>query len=266
MSRALVAIPARDEADSIGACLGAVALAARAARAGGRIRSAHVAVVAHRCADGTAQLARDALADAGLDGWLVVEDEVSPSVGAARSTAVRAALGRWPGLDPRATWLFSTDADSTPPADWMIGLLEEVEGHPDAPAAARGLVALEGWAASPEAQRRYDAIIAAGTHGDDHDHVYGANLLVRLDAYLAAGGFPDVASGEDHALVAALRRLGHRVPGVFRPVVPTAGRTRARARDGLGALLARLGAEAAECGTDAMPDAAGAAPVQPARA
>lgn len=242
MTLALVAIPARDEERRIGPCLAAVADAARAAVAAGAVREVRVAVSAHRCRDDTARLARELLAAAPLDGWLVLEDERAGTVGAARDTVIRAALDRWPALGGSDAWLFSTDADSTPPEDWMMTLLAEIAARPGPPAGARGVVELVGWERSAAAQRRYDAIIAAGLRDDDHDHVYGANLAVRLDAYLAAGGFPDVPSGEDHALVAALRRRGEEVPGIARSIVPTSGRTRARAAAGLGALLARLSA------------------------
>lgn len=243
MTRALVAIPARDEERRIGGCLAGVAEAAEAARADGRIDGVLVVVAAHRCGDGTVGIARERLAAMPIDGWLVVEDEASEGVGATRAAAIRAALARCPELAEEPGWLFSTDADSVPPADWMTAYLDEIALRPGPPAGARGLVELVGWERTDAAQAAYDAIIAAGLRGDDHDHVYGANLAVRLDAYLAAGGFPDVPSGEDHALCAALRELGMPLPGVFRPVVATAGRTRARAGDGLGALLARLSAE-----------------------
>lgn len=52
--------------------------------------------------------------------------------------------------------------------------------------------------------------VPPGSHG----HVHGANLGVRGSAYLAAGGFPDVTSGEDWALWRSLALVGPN------PVVP----------------------------------------------
>ena len=43
-----------------------------------------------------------------------------------------------------------------------------------------------------------------------HPHVHGANLGVTAAAYLAAGGFSALRTGEDHALVRALETAGRR--------------------------------------------------------
>ncbi|MDO5495160.1 MAG: glycosyltransferase family 2 protein, partial [bacterium] len=94
---------------------------------------------------------------------------------------------------------------------------------------------------APEAARaEYARMVAAGIHGDTHEHVYGANLVVRLDAYLEVGGFERLDHGEDHRLVQRLREAGHRVATPLAPVVRTSGRITPRCPDGLGALLARL--------------------------
>jgi hypothetical protein len=82
--------------------------------------------------------------------------------------------------------------------------------------------------------------VAAGIDGDSHRHAYAANLAVRADAYLDAGGWPAVVHGEEHALLDALGRRGW---GVRRPVdvvVTTSARRHARAAGGVGALLDRL--------------------------
>ncbi|MFP5070727.1 glycosyltransferase [Pseudonocardia nantongensis] len=51
--------------------------------------------------------------------------------------------------------------------------------------------------------------------------VYAANLGVRADAFEQVGGFPDLASGEDHGMGARLRAAGFRVvPGATVPAAP----------------------------------------------
>jgi hypothetical protein len=81
-----------------------------------------------------------------------------------------------------------------------------------------------------------------GAEGDlhRHDHVYGANLAVRADAYLDVGGFPQAVHGEDQALVDALAARGHRLLRTRDISVVTSGRLHGRARDGLAAHLLRL--------------------------
>jgi cellulose synthase/poly-beta-1,6-N-acetylglucosamine synthase-like glycosyltransferase len=74
--------------------------------------------------------------------------------------------------------------------------------------------------------------------------VHGANLGFRAAAYLRAGGFPDVATGEDRALVTALTATGSRVQYTRALTVTTSARRDARAPDGFGHYLAKLDAEA----------------------
>jgi hypothetical protein len=74
--------------------------------------------------------------------------------------------------------------------------------------------------------------------------VHGANLGFSAAAYLRAGGFPDVPTGEDHALVAALEAVGCRVLRTRALTVVTSARREARAPDGFSDYLAELDAEA----------------------
>ena len=135
--------------------------------------------------------------------------------------------------------LLSTDADSRVPLDWVASLLGPAER--DDAVAVTGMVELVDWAATPAAREAYARIIEAGLRdGDHHDHVYAANLAVRLDAYLAVGGFPSVRHGEEAGLLAALRAAGLPVTSTQASVVHTSGRMPGRAAEGLGALLERM--------------------------
>src|SRR3954447_11495301 len=60
-------------------------------------------------------------------------------------------------------------------------------------------------------------------HGTAHRHVYGANLGVRADAYLAVGGFPRDGAGEDHGCGNASRPPATRWPN---PSASGCGRAR----------------------------------------
>src|SRR5690349_9358081 len=113
-----VAIPAHDEARTIGRALDAVFVAAAGTR------PVVVVVAADACRDRTAAAvrarARHAPANVSVD---VVEVQLR-SAGAARHVAAGAAVRRLP---PSVTtgagcWLATTDADSTVPVDWLDGL------------------------------------------------------------------------------------------------------------------------------------------------
>ncbi|MGW5877059.1 hypothetical protein ACWFMI_10995 [Nocardiopsis terrae] len=59
--------------------------------------------------------------------------------------------------------------------------------------------------------------------------MHGANLGVRASAHLACGGFPEPASAEDHALVAASAAGGYRVSRPRDLRVATSARRASRA-------------------------------------
>lgn len=240
MADVVVVVPARDEEAKIGRCVASIRRALRAATVSGAARRTAVVVVAHRCSDRTA-----ARADAGLAGvrHLVLADDISTTVGEARAGGVAAALGLLgTGADEAGTWVLSTDADSVVPVDWVEMIMTY---------AGRGAQAVVGmtelvdaaWT-DPAAAARYRMIIARGLRGEEHDHVYGANLAVRADAYRAVGGFRGVPVGEDHAIVDQLVAGGHVVARPREIVVRTSGRRVGRAQGGLADLIATLDAAA----------------------
>lgn len=242
-----VVVPAHNEQDLLSACLESLRCAA--ARVSVPVRTV---VVLDRCTDDSAAIcARHGVSTVVTDG---------ANVGRARAAGFAAALTESAALADAAaaTWLASTDADTTVPPDWFARQLTIAERGADA---IVGVVEVGDWADYPAAGRaryeaRYEARYDAG-HGagfvmrgveargraGTHEHVHGANLGVRADAYVAAGGFPPLAAHEDHALVRALEALPHVV--VVRTtelVVTTSSRTSARAPHGFGALLQTLAA------------------------
>lgn len=232
----LVAVPARDEAASIEACLGALVVAAREALAAGAVGRVRIAVAAHRSHDQTAERALAYLGSSGLEHLVAVDDE-SDTVGDVRSRLVAAAMVADPPLDPARTWVLSTDADSLVPPDWIRALLDVAE-RTGADLVA-GFVALDGWVADDAALEAYDHLLLAGLTAEGHDHVWAANLAVSYPAYAAAGGFPSVAHGEERVLAGRIARAGT-VVGALHPVVTTSARMPGRAAHGLGDLLRRL--------------------------
>ena len=246
----VVAIPAHDEVEHLAGCLHAVADAVVHARAGRVIARAVVVVVAHRCTDGTAEVAVDVLRSR-LDEveFDVLRLDEQADVGAVRDLAVRHGLA---GLGaPEHAWLFSTDADTVVPRDWITEALSEAAASDSV--AVAGLTTLDRWIGSTAGRESYDDIIERGLYVEAdgrlaHRHVYGANLVVRCDAYLDVGGFPHHGHGEDQRLVDALAVTGHRVLRSRTLVVSTSGRMDGRARDGLAHLLLRLDSVARQVG------------------
>jgi glycosyltransferase involved in cell wall biosynthesis len=195
-----VVIPARDEAALIGRCLQSIG-------------NQQVIVVADRCHDDTAAIARD------LGAEVIEIDEAN--VGLARAIGCDAAL-----RDPDVDWLACTDADSVVPANWIEQQLELASFGADAVVAT---VRPDFADLSPLQTRAW---LATHQRGAANGHVHGANLGLRASAYLAVGGFAPVSEHEDNDLVARLAAAGFTVTPTAAIEVITSGRTFGRTPGG----------------------------------
>lgn len=220
-----VVVPAHDEGARVGSCLAAVHRALEHAPVPPERR--HMVVVADGCRDGTATAAR-------LMGAHVVEVP-HLGVGAARDTGARHALDLVSGIPAGSVWLASTDADTLVPPRWIADQLVHADAGHDAVA---GTVEVADWSLREEGlAERFGLRFPAA---DGHAHVHGANLGVRACAYVDAGGFPALDSGEDHALVERLTDLGLSVRSPGDLPVRTSARRSFRAPNGFGRLLDTL--------------------------
>jgi glycosyltransferase involved in cell wall biosynthesis len=221
IEQVLVVVPARDEERVISACLASLRAAVDRLT-----QPVTVVVTADRCTDGTAALAREA-------GVHVVGIDAG-SVGAARRAGVAEGMRLLGAAAARRTWLASTDADTVVPRTWLVRHLA---------LAAQGARLVLGRAV-PDPGGLDAATVARWHHlhpvvaDDPHRYVHGANLGVRLDAYVAAGGWPALREHEDHALVAALAALG--TPARLGPDVITSARREGRTPGGYAGYLRAL--------------------------
>lgn len=240
----VVAIPARNEAGSIGA-----ALAALAAQPDAGKRIAAVIVHANNCTDDTAAVARSVQAPFAVQ---VIEAEwpaAQAHVGHARRAATEAAVQHLSVLGRKDGIVASTDADSRVAPDWLAALLVAFAADVDA---VCGAIDLDGPVAPGlEAVRRCEAdyagaVARAAAHLDPraHDpwpnHVWswGANFAVRADVLAAVGGFPLVDLAEDRALHELLVRHDARIRHADDVRVLTSARADGRAPGGFADLLA----------------------------
>lgn len=219
LRRVGVVVPAHEEAELLPACLRSVREAARRCPL-----PVEVVVAVDACSDATSEVARE--------GGARTVELAARSAGAARRAAAAALLadgasGEW--------WLASTDADSLVPPHWLEAQLALAERGADA---VVGSVHVRAWEDRPAHVARL--WLAAHEPREGHRHVHGANLGVRGDAYLRAGAFPPLTSGEDVALVRALEASGARVVRTAVAPVETSARRRARAPFGFAAHLDAL--------------------------
>ena len=213
-----VVVPARDEDDNIESCVAAIRAALGSCPL---MRSSWIVVVADTCRDHTAARARIALGETGE----VIECEAR-SPGSARRIGTAALLRRFPA-SPQV-WVANTDADSQPAPDWISQQLRFAQmGY----AGVAGIVridSIDGLAAPDVAELFQYPVNADGSH----PHVHGANLGLRADAYLDAGGWSDLALAEDHCLWSRVKARNWQTIASASSVVLTSGRLVGRASGG----------------------------------
>lgn len=221
ITRLAIVIPAHDEEQLLARCLTAMDASVRSLTASRPDIDVRVIVVLDACTDGSAAIAARFPVD--------VERIDRGLVGAARARGVDIALA---GTDPATTWIANTDADSAVPLGWASVHVDLAERGADL---VLGTV-------RPDFADLSDAQIVGwiATHepGVAYGNTHGANLGMRADHYLAAGGFEAVAAHEDVILVDRLREAGAHTFATAACEVLTSGRAEGRAPDGYAAFLA----------------------------
>ncbi|SES17490.1 Glycosyltransferase like family 2 [Sphingobium sp. YR768] len=175
--------------------------------------------------------------------------------GSARRLAMDTGLGLLQRLEGSA--LVSTDADSRPPNDWlrniakafsrgadMVGGRIEIDSQEPLPPAVQRLRAAwdQYWAEVRAIEDAIDPLAwdPAPRHGD---HT-GASLAIRAELYLACGGVPAIASGEDRALVLAVLARGGRLVHPVNVYTYVSPRLEGRADGGMAVAMQELFASA----------------------
>ena len=257
--RAVVAIPAKDEAERLPACLRA--LAEQVDRCGRPVgpRVFGVVVFANNCSDNSTEVARRAAKGAPFASR-VVEARLAANqshAGGARRVAMDLAEAWLQELSADNGVILTTDADSRVAPDWIsanltafdqgaeavlgrISLDEESELLPSM-LHARGKLESVYEELLTELSARLDP--QESNPWPHHATISGATLAVTREIYLRVGGLPRVALGEDKALVAALQRLDARVRFAPDVAVVTSARTKGRALGGVADTLALRSAE-----------------------
>jgi glycosyltransferase involved in cell wall biosynthesis len=220
----VVAIPARNEALSIGLTISSILSSLQDLPA---FVPTIVCVACDSCVDGT--VAEVGLVNAG-DTTVVVVEGTWQSVGGARRAAVQAGLDSLleAGLSLEQVWITTTDADTTVGPDWLSRQLRYAELGLDAVA---GIVSLRRDAdLTLVTEQIFQDMYKVARHG--HSHVHGANLGVRANAYVVAGGFPVLPASEDRELWNALLALGYHCHASNRLRVSTSARLHGRVEEG----------------------------------
>ncbi|MCW2541817.1 MAG: glycosyltransferase [Frankiales bacterium] len=217
IDRVAIVVPAHNEEVLLDACLQSLDRAAASVPV-----PVHVCIVLDSCTDGS----MDVVA-AFAPRWLASIDALDVthrSVGASRAAGADFVLGRFAvsGL-----WLANTDADSEVPVNWIGRQLLHAG---DGAQAVVGTVVVEDWSMhSTEVRRTY---LSRYRFTPGHRHTHGANLSMTAAAYVRAGGFRDLRTSEDVALVESLLAEGQSVVWAADVPVLTSARRIGRAPHG----------------------------------
>jgi glucosyl-3-phosphoglycerate synthase len=241
--QAVVVVPARDEAQRIGACLRALAR-----QRGVTPDSYEVIVVLDGCRDATADVVSEVEDSEPYLHVHVIALADSQGVGRARRAGMEEACARLLSLGRDQGLIASTDADSVAADDWLACQLALVErgaraigGHIELhPHELSGLAVEALQEREDRAAARMRAVLehAQPAANTEHHQFSGASLALTAETYRRCGGLPVRAALEDEALEQALRERGvpiHRSRSVR---VSTSARTDGRAPRGLARDLA----------------------------
>lgn len=243
--KAVVAIPARNEETHLPACLEALDQQTDG-------RASDIVVFLNNCTDRSASILNDLRRRLATPLHVIAAHLPADqaNAGTARQLALAAAL-RIAGDNGV---LLTTDADSRVDPDWIGANLAALQAGADAVA---GWVELDpaDWGKIPlrlhEDDARecaYDALcdeLHALLDPDPsdplprHTQASGASIAVTVPAYRAAGGMPPLASGEDRAFIAALRRIDAKIRHSPACRVVVSGRTVGRASNGMADTIKR---------------------------
>lgn len=240
-----VAIPVRNEAHRIVACIDALAAQHTIQGQPFRAGQIHVVLLFNNCTDDSYALVKSRLArwPIAITAYDMVLPEELCCAGHARRLANHAALR---GL-PCDGVLFMTDADSRVPPDWIGRYAALIRGGCDAVAGTIELSPDDRDDIPPslmhriDLEARYEGLLdelesivdpIACDPWPRHYGASGANIAVRAGAMRMLDGFPDVACGEDRRLMALLERNDHRIRHDTQTRVLTSGRLFGRAVGG----------------------------------
>ncbi|MFN6550797.1 glycosyltransferase [Mycolicibacterium septicum] len=220
--QAIVVIPAHNEVTLLPRCLRAVTTAAACCP-----MPVLTVVVLDSCDDRSAELA----GEFGHDVHFVSVEE--GNVGASRAAGFAYARSLCNHVEEPRAWYATTDADSQVDPDWLL------RQTASAAAMVLGVVRVADWRHHPVAlARRYlRSYESSARDPKGHNHIHGANMGFRADAYWTLGGFRPLATGEDVELVERFETAGYRIERDSTLSVTTSARRNGRAPGGFASYL-----------------------------
>jgi glycosyltransferase involved in cell wall biosynthesis len=238
--RVVIAVPARDEATHLPACLHALA----------HQQGNHdyeIFLLINNSTDASSAIAHQFAR-------VAVHEVTLPPAQANAGHARRLAMDLGAARLGSSGVLMTTDADGQVPPDWISRNLASLRAGADAVAGRAEVDGIDA-AEIPQSLVENDALECAYAALLDemayridpdpadpwprHDEHSGASIAMRVAAYHRAGGVPPALIGEDRALFAALRRVDARIRHAPEICVTVSGRIHGRAFGGMADTIRR---------------------------
>jgi glycosyltransferase involved in cell wall biosynthesis len=214
-----VLIPARNEEELLPRCLYSLLNAVHQLP---KNCTVEIVLAVDSSTDNTSKIGREILH--GIGSVIEIDHQ---GVGYARLKAGETALTNYTAALDRC-WLANTDADCEIPADWLIHQLRLAKEGTHAVAGIVDVDSFEEHDCGVPQRFRETYII----HEDgSHPHIHGANLGVRADSYILAGGWSDLKTAEDHDLWNRMKAMQFSMKSDATLRVITSGRRKGRAPD-----------------------------------
>ncbi|MFI5508901.1 glycosyltransferase [Mycobacterium sp. NPDC051804] len=221
LEQAVVVVPAHNEIERLPRSLSALLAAAMHTPI-----PVLIVVVLDACDDGSSDLADRY----GPNVHFISTD--AGNVGAARAAGFEHARAACADVEPSRTWFATTDADTIVGSQWLTQMTQAGADM------VLGTVRIPVWRLPAQAARRY--LATYHSTGLGHDHVHGANMGFRADAYWAVGGFRALSTGEDVDLVQRFESGHMNIHRDAKLSVATSARQEGRAPGGFAAHLRGL--------------------------
>ena len=252
---AVVAIPVRDEAERIPACLEALATQRDGCDQPLRADTFGVVLMLNNCTDDTADIVRRMLDRLPFRVWVVERQlpAIMAHAGGARKLAMEAAADLLRGGDAaQSRVIMTTDADGRVGTRWISANLAAIAAGADLVAGfvradraehARLPIAV---IQRGQLESRYEWLLAellARMDPQAHDPwprhriASGASLALTLAAYRRVGGLAPIATGEDRALANSINLIGGRTRHSLAAQVVVSCRLDGRAAGGMAATI-----------------------------
>jgi glycosyltransferase involved in cell wall biosynthesis len=216
--RAVVVIPAHNEATRLPRCLTAVLAAATAMP--GRVLTV---VVLDACTDRSTDVA-DRFGPA-----VQVLSIDAHNVGAARAAGFNRARTVRPDANVARTWYATTDADSRVDPDWLVRqMVADVD-------MVLGVVRVAYWRHVPSSVAGRYRYRSKSASDEGHNHVHGANMGSVAETYWEVGGFAALPSSKDVDLVRRFEQRSYHIRRDANLSVVTSARYDGRAPNGFAA-------------------------------